>query len=165
MGAGKQAGIGEVERTAAEAGNHRTVTGDLVGDHAHIIRGRAPAQAEAGLAGRADDEACWRTWGLCIGRTLAGRADEKAGAGIRQIARSIQRLDAVLIARPRAQTGIDVIEQIALNGADQHAVAVDLVTGDPLVVIRSPPTQRNACLLYTSPSPRDRTRSRMPSSA
>ena len=27
------------------------------------------------------------------------------------------------------------------------------------------PTQPNTCLLYTSPSPRDRTRSRMPSSA
>ena len=27
------------------------------------------------------------------------------------------------------------------------------------------PTLREACLLYTSPSPRDRTRSRMPSSA
>ena len=26
-------------------------------------------------------------------------------------------------------------------------------------------TQKNGCLLYTSPSPRDRTRSRMPSSA
>ena len=26
-------------------------------------------------------------------------------------------------------------------------------------------TQQNSCLLYTSPSPRDRTRSRMPSSA
>ena len=31
--------------------------------------------------------------------------------------------------------------------------------GDQVVVIRKP------CLLYTSPSPRDRTRSRMPSSA
>ena len=29
----------------------------------------------------------------------------------------------------------------------------------------SPPNTPNTCLLYTSPSPRDRTRSRMPSSA
>ena len=32
-------------------------------------------------------------------------------------------------------------------------------------MINSAITQENACLLYTSPSPRDRTRSRMPSSA
>ena len=33
------------------------------------------------------------------------------------------------------------------------------------VTIGSPTTQDDICLLYTSPSPRDRTRSRMPSSA
>ena len=32
-------------------------------------------------------------------------------------------------------------------------------------VLRNAPTLYNVCLLYTSPSPRDRTRSRMPSSA
>ena len=41
-----------------------------------------------------------------------------------------------------------------------------VVTGEPLDRIREGNTERNmACLLYTSPSPRDRTRSRMPSSA
>ena len=34
-----------------------------------------------------------------------------------------------------------------------------------LVVLRTDPGQAQPCLLYTSPSPRDRTRSRMPSSA
>ena len=33
------------------------------------------------------------------------------------------------------------------------------------VITLDRPEQLNACLLYTSPSPRDRTRSRMPSSA
>ena len=32
-------------------------------------------------------------------------------------------------------------------------------------LLHATPEQRQACLLYTSPSPRDRTRSRMPSSA
>ena len=32
-------------------------------------------------------------------------------------------------------------------------------------VVTSPPYWNLSCLLYTSPSPRDRTRSRMPSSA
>ena len=36
---------------------------------------------------------------------------------------------------------------------------------DLLAFIRSEPARFQSCLLYTSPSPRDRTRSRMPSSA
>jgi len=39
-----------------------------------------------------------------------------------------------------------------------------LSSGDKVVVI-APTRTAYACLLYTSPSPRDRTRSRMPSSA
>ena len=37
--------------------------------------------------------------------------------------------------------------------------------GEFLVRIDDTDTTRSTCLLYTSPSPRDRTRSRMPSSA
>ena len=36
---------------------------------------------------------------------------------------------------------------------------------DGLILVWDLPTQSFICLLYTSPSPRDRTRSRMPSSA
>ena len=43
-----------------------------------------------------------------------------------------------------------------LSGPEQHAVVRDLLLGSVEV---------GTCLLYTSPSPRDRTRSRMPSSA
>ena len=38
----------------------------------------------------------------------------------------------------------------------------EMMTGEAL---KQPPNTPNTCLLYTSPSPRDRTRSRMPSSA
>ena len=38
-------------------------------------------------------------------------------------------------------------------------------TQDPAVFKSMMPAWSNRCLLYTSPSPRDRTRSRMPSSA
>ena len=55
--------------------------------------------------------------------------------------------------------GVGVIQNVALDAADGPALlafaqshAVDLTVVGP-------------CLLYTSPSPRDRTRSRMPSSA
>src|SRR5664280_3033122 len=37
------------------------------------------------------------------------------------------------------------------------------IGGEPVVVLQRP--KSSDCLLYTSPSPRDRTRSRMPSSA
>ena len=48
-------------------------------------------------------------------------------------------------------------------------IAIDLETRDPnLITLGSGSVRRDGeivCLLYTSPSPRDRTRSRMPSSA
>ena len=53
-------------------------------------------------------------------------------------------------------------EQAAVHAADGFSRATGEV-GTALVT--SGPGATNACLLYTSPSPRDRTRSRMPSSA
>ena len=49
-----------------------------------------------------------------------------------------------------------------------HAVPLDVLSTDRIEVLRGPAALLyggSACLLYTSPSPRDRTRSRMPSSA
>ena len=43
--------------------------------------------------------------------------------------------------------------------------AIVLQFGDPKRIILKPGLNFKICLLYTSPSPRDRTRSRMPSSA
>ena len=45
---------------------------------------------------------------------------------------------------------------------DRLDAAREMVTGGPIDVLTG---DYLACLLYTSPSPRDRTRSRMPSSA
>ena len=55
------------------------------------------------------------------------------------------------------------LEWIALDGRDlaTHEFAVD----DESLTLFQVPDQFRLCLLYTSPSPRDRTRSRMPSSA
>ena len=60
----------------------------------------------------------------------------------------------------------------ALRAGGAHWISINVHDED---VVRPPPTglerwedlpsQRWICLLYTSPSPRDRTRSRMPSSA
>ena len=54
--------------------------------------------------------------------------------------------------------GQAVLEGIMMKNQDRYAVAVRKPDGEIFV-------QTETCLLYTSPSPRDRTRSRMPSSA
>ena len=50
---------------------------------------------------------------------------------------------------------------------DELVIPVDLLDKDPLELAESEEDIQTivTCLLYTSPSPRDRTRSRMPSSA
>ena len=54
------------------------------------------------------------------------------------------------------------LAEIAITSADS---ARRLFNIEPRVAMLSFSTHGSACLLYTSPSPRDRTRSRMPSSA
>ena len=56
----------------------------------------------------------------------------------------------------RLTTGEDVIAKVGENdqGVSLNKAFVEL-----------PPNTPNTCLLYTSPSPRDRQKSRMPSSA
>ena len=49
--------------------------------------------------------------------------------------------------------------------ADQNRAYASLDDGTSVSVRLGKSDQAEACLLYTSPSPRDRTRSRMPSSA
>ena len=54
----------------------------------------------------------------------------------------------------------------AVSNADETSQeASDRVVGVGRVINVGPSSSRTSCLLYTSPSPRDRTRSRMPSSA
>ena len=60
-------------------------------------------------------------------------------------------------------------DEITVNFSDGSKLDAELVGTDPktdIAVLRvKPETPLNACLLYTSPSPRDRQKSRMPSSA
>ena len=56
---------------------------------------------------------------------------------------------------------LQILEELAL---DQKPTIVMSEGHDPRIISGSI-AAHNACLLYTSPSPRDRTRSRMPSSA
>ena len=69
---------------------------------------------------------------------------------------------------PVDQGLIDQVMHIG-NGSEPQGLDPHVVTGVPehhlLITMCEGLTISNPCLLYTSPSPRDRTRSRMPSSA
>ena len=57
-------------------------------------------------------------------------------------------------------------EQLAAFGVPLSQVTEDAAAGTGIAIISVDAAAQNCiCLLYTSPSPRDRTRSRMPSSA
>ena len=59
------------------------------------------------------------------------------------------------------------VERIApcMKGAELQEIEGDMYRGVVKLKLGPISTQFKGCLLYTSPSPRDRTRSRMPSSA
>ena len=65
--------------------------------------------------------------------------------------------DALREAAERMQTALDLLEE------DLSTIRTGRAS--PALVERMPVEYYGTCLLYTSPSPRDRTRSRMPSSA
>ena len=55
--------------------------------------------------------------------------------------------------------------QVIEPGVDRGGNGIIIAENESVIVIKWPGSSYWACLLYTSPSPRDRTRSRMPSSA
>ena len=57
------------------------------------------------------------------------------------------------------------IPQFSTECAVQENENINQYMAEPLVYVCDCYQKFNVCLLYTSPSPRDRTRSRMPSSA
>ena len=57
------------------------------------------------------------------------------------------------------------VRAVARAGAGVNNIPVEACTEKGVVVFNTPGANANSCLLYTSPSPRDRTRARMPSSA
>ena len=66
----------------------------------------------------------------------------------------------------------DGAQEQALQDDEEAALMLDVAAGDaeaddgtPGDVVAAPVAENLSCLLYTSPSPRDRQKSRMPSSA
>ena len=74
---------------------------------------------------------------------------------------SVRRDTLRLISEMAKDMGISINEVFSFLAEDS---VIDLELLDDLNKIEIP-SQCSLCLLYTSPSPRDRTRSRMPSSA
>ena len=73
---------------------------------------------------------------------------------VRNLARRHLNIDPIIVGEEGVKTGIGVrVDNPNEVGADRLVTALGAVT------------RYKGCLLYTSPSPRDRTRSRMPSSA
>ena len=68
-----------------------------------------------------------------------------------------------------SEAQIDTVEYalVSTHGVASDTQFVKVFVNHPPIIQKAPPpmTKINVCLLYTSPSPRDRTRSRMPSSA
>ena len=77
-----------------------------------------------------------------------------------------KKFGAKTIKRPKSISGDKATSESAWEHAidylNDNGVSVDIVLGPQ---VTSPLREVLDCLLYTSPSPRDRTRSRMPSSA
>ena len=64
-----------------------------------------------------------------------------------------------------ASNYFDQIHGFAVRLIEMGLAYVDDSSSEEIAAQKGTPTQPGTCLLYTSPSPRDRTRSRMPSSA
>ena len=83
----------------------------------------------------------------------------------KQLSELMKKVDPIVVNAARAQADQEIFElrlaQLRQTvEMSQHDIAVVLGISQPSVA-----NLEKRCLLYTSPSPRDRTRSRMPSSA
>ena len=78
------------------------------------------------------------------------------------------------VAKDRSEKAKTIIDQVSVD-LEPKVILEQMIKADEFLEENKPPTELSTeslpknlfkhCLLYTSPSPRDRTRSRMPSSA
>ena len=95
------------------------------------------------------------------------REDAMASADMKRLIRIVLNLRSVgvtelskILGKPAGEVSEMLRLDHELTVRDGAAILRALGSGP-----QNPPNTPNTCLLYTSPSPRDRTRSRMPSSA
>ena len=102
---------------------------------------------------------------ICPGGALYAHSIESEGIAVAEWL-SRRGVTAFVLKYRLVPTGEDATKEIAEEweeGTKKAAALLHLSVDDALQAISH--IRSNACLLYTSPSPRDRTRSRMPSSA
>ena len=102
---------------------------------------------------------------LATGGTIAGCAADSAT--LNDYTAGVLGGDALLVAVPQLQELAAIsVEQVAnVDSADLLFAHWRALVVRIRVAFAADPELAGVCLLYTSPSPRDRTRSRMPSSA
>ena len=109
------------------------------------------------------DQAWAQFMGFLPGQVVLGGVADQAARVIHLVHDAVAGVNA-----RRAADAFDLqaVTNVDTGGADLDAHrAIDAVTQALSLVVDAFLARATACLLYTSPSPRDRTRSRMPSSA
>ena len=95
-------------------------------------------------------------------RDMDDQAATKVIAAIERLSNRIAKLDELSLETAAVATEARRAAMDAAEATNPKQIATYL---DKAVSPKLDELQRDFCLLYTSPSPRDRTRSRMPSSA
>src|SRR5665811_941307 len=145
-----------------------------------LIAGAPPEQAavmaqrKKGVAAR-KGKAATRGKARKPAKSTRGKATKRTSARATPRKRVTKAKSKRAVAKKVVPTGETVIvdmvpigETVIVDMIDEPVPGVMVVTEFEATRIRGPnakPEQPEDCLLYTSPSPRDRTRSRMPSSA
>ena len=134
-------------------------------DEARYVQALATTNGGKAIVGVREDELIDATFGVMIpGSTRAGEVEESLTRAARRFAAMAQeRAWRTRLQTPVAEPSGESADESAEDGRDRRVVYAD--DADPAAFDVHTYEEVTSCLLYTSPSPRDATLSRMPSSA
>jgi len=114
-------------------------------------------------------EQLFSQYDITVAQALLTKADLSDRAGYlnaRNTLLALLELRVLCIVNENDVVAVDEIQEAKFGDNDNlSAMVANLVDADLFLILTDTAGLYTACLLYTSPSPRDRTRSRMPSSA